>query len=517
MAGDDNSCMNLDRNNFQPVVGEVAEAVPAPKAEDQDISWNETRGVDCKRELLVMFLKNQIQVAPTMPILTLMLAFTCLPWVKPYTVFGWLTAALACQALQIYLSYFYFRKERSNSESNDWIGILSASEFLLGVCWVLPLFLFWSTASTLQSAYLVAFTMAVIAVRFLVVNSFLPVLGAGTGIMTLGVAMRCASMEEPIYFAMAGLIIVLEVFFLFVARQLGETARDMIRFRAEKDVLIDQLQNERDKAKSEKDRAEEANRAKSMFLANMSHELRTPLNAIMGFSEILAHELHGPLHNTKYKSYAGDINHSGRYLLDLIDDILDLSRIEAGRRDIEDEPLHIGDCVRSGVALLAGKARERAITIEVDVPDSLPRVMGEVRAVNQICINLLTNAVKFTPAGGKVQVSARRNALGAMVVSFKDNGPGIPPSELHRALHSFERGTSATRQAIDGAGLGLPIVKGLIELHGGEIAIESEPNVGTDVRITFPAKRVLAGPRGEVIAAPSIQSESQRKLIAITG
>lgn len=517
MTGEDTSCMTLDRNNFQPMAEQAVATAALPASEAANNESEETSEFDWKSELLVMFLRSQIQVAPTMPILTFMLAFTSLLWVKPYVVFGWLTAALTCQVLQIYLSYFYFRKDRRPSESSDWIGILSASEFLQGVCWVLPLFLFWHSATTLQCAYLVSFTMAVIAVRFLVVNSFLPVLGAGTGVMTLGVAMRCASMQEPIYFALAGLIIVMEVFFLFVARQLGETARDMVRFRSEKDTLIDQLQHERDKAKAEKDRAEEASLAKSMFLANMSHELRTPLNAIMGFSEILAHELHGPLNNIKYKSYAGDINHSGRYLLDLIDDILDLSRIEAGRRDIDEEPLHISDCVRSAVALLAGKAREKQIMVEIDVPDSVPRVMGEVRAINQICINLLTNAVKFTPPGGLVLVSTRRNSQGALVLSVKDNGPGIPPNEIHKAMHSFERGSMATRQAIDGAGLGLPIVKGLIELHGGEIEIESEPNVGTDVRIIFPARRVLAGPRGEVIAAPSVKSESQRKLISITG
>ncbi len=515
MVGGPEIAASLDRNNFPPV--EEPE-VSAPVAQEpSETGWASSTASDWKRELLILFLRNQIQVAPTMPILSLMLAFTSLMWVTPSIVVGWLTWALVCQALQIYLSYIYFRRDRPARETNDWIGILSASEFLQGMCWVVPLFAFWHTATTLQSAYLVSFTMAVIAVRFLVVNSFLPVLVAGTGIMTLGVAMRCASMLEPIYFALAGLIIVLEVFFLFVARQLGETATDMVKFRAQKDELIEQLQHERDKAKAEKQKAEEANRAKSMFLANMSHELRTPLNAIMGFSEILAAEMYGPLDNATYRSYAGDINQSGRYLLDLIDDILDLSRIEAGRRDISDEPFHVSACVRSGIALVAGKARSKHISIEVDLPESLPKLMGEVRAVNQIAINLLANAVKFTPQGGAIRISALRNASGALVLTFKDNGPGIPANEIHRALHSFERGSMATRQAIDGAGLGLPIVKGLIELHGGEIEIESTPGEGTSVHIIFPARRVLAGPRGEVIAAPTIHSESQRKLIAVTG
>ena len=143
--------------------------------------------------------------------------------------------------------------------------------------------------------------------------------------------------------------------------------------------------------------------------------------------------------------------------------------------------------------------------------------MGDLRGVNQILINLLTNAIKFTPVGGKVVVSAARNAAGAMVVSVKDNGPGIPAHELRTALDSFSRGAVATKEAVDGAGLGLSIVKGLMDLHGGDVSILSAEGEGTEVLITFPAYRVLTGPRGEVIAAPTVQSESQRKLIAITG
>jgi two-component system, cell cycle sensor histidine kinase PleC len=504
----------LDRRNF-PVEEQALASEPHVTVESE--TWSTSEQTGWKKELLTLFLRNQLQVAPTMPILSLMLAITSLMWVDPFQVFSWLTSALICQGLTIYMCGWYFKKDRTASVTNDWIGMMSAAEFLQGVCWVFPLFTFWQNASTLQSAYLVSFTMAVIAVRFLVVNSFLPVLAAGTGVMTLGVALRCTSMQEPIYFALAGLIIVLEVFFLFIARQLGDTARDMVRFRAQKDELIKELRLERDKATEEKARAEAANKAKSTFLATMSHELRTPLNAIMGFSEILEHEMLGPINVKAYKSYAGDIHHSGRYLLDLIDDILDLSRIEAGRREISEEPFHVRDCVNAAMALLTGKAREKRMGVSVAIDESLPKLLGDMRSVNQVFINLLTNAIKFTPEGGKVAIVATRDANGAMTVSVKDNGPGIPAHEIMTAMTSFARGSIATKQAIDGAGLGLPIVKGLMELHGGMIEILSEMGKGTDVRVTFPARRVLAGPRGEVIAAPGVQSESQRKLIAITG
>ena len=506
----------LDRNNFHSDE-QGSKAAAKPTSFEDDVVWERSEQASWKSELLALFLRNQLRVAPTMPLLTFMMAFTSLMWVKPVIVVLWLAAALACQATQIYLCYIYFRRERDQIEQHDWIGMLSASELLHGVCWVLPLFLFWQGANSLQSAYIVAFIMAIIAVRLLVVNNFMPVLIAGTGVMTIGVALRCVSQAEPIYFALAGLIIALEAFFLFIARQLGDTARDMVKFKTQKDELIEALRHERDKAEAEKIKAEDANRAKSTFLATMSHELRTPLNAIMGFSEILNREMFGPMSVSAYKDYAGDIHHSGRYLLDLINDILDLSRIEAGRRDIQEEPFAIQACVRAALTLLRAKAKEKAISITIDIEPSLPKLMGDVRAVNQVLINLLTNAIKFTPMGGKVVIRAVLNAAGAMVVSVKDNGPGIPPHEIHTALDSFARGAMATRQAIDGAGLGLPIVKGLMELHGGDISIKSAPGEGTEVIATFPARRVLTGPRGEVIAAPSVQSESQRKLIAITG
>jgi two-component system, cell cycle sensor histidine kinase PleC len=506
----------LERNNF-PVDEQRISATPAISDDQNDSTWEQNTQAPWKRELLTLFMRNQLRIAPTMPLLTFMLALTALLWVNPLVILGWLVAALACQAAQVYLCFTYFRKERNQIEQHEWIGMLSAAELLQGVCWVLPLFLFWQGATSLQDAYLVAFTMAIIAVRLLVVNNFMPVLIAGTGVMTIGVALRCASQPEPIYLAMAGLIIALEVFFLFVARQLGETARDMVKFKAQKDGLIEELRLERDKAEVERTKAEDANKAKSVFLATMSHELRTPLNAIMGFSEILQREMFGPMAVPAYKSYAGDINHSGRYLLDLINDILDLSRIEAGRRDIQEEPFGILACAKSAQALLNGKAVEKSISVSVQIEQSLPKLMGDIRGVNQVLINLLTNAIKFTQWGGEVVISAHLNPTGAMVVSVKDNGPGIPSHEINSALDSFARGSMATKQAIDGAGLGLPIVKGLMDLHGGDVNILSTIDEGTEVLVTFPAKRVLAGPRGEVIAAPSVRSESQRKLIAITG
>ncbi len=486
------------------------------KARFEDSLPNETT-FPWQRELLEMFLHNQLSLAPIMPILACVFGATALLWTSFVSVACWLFGVVGWNLLQLYMCKHYFKRIRNKDEQREWISMMAATELLQGMFWVIPLFSFWPHAGAEQGAFLVAAIMAVSAVRFMVVNNFMPVLIAGTGVMTLGVALRCVLQHDPVYLGLAGILITVEVFFLFIARQLQSTARDMIVYRNQKDLLIGELKDARDHAEHEKHKAEKANEAKTSFLANMSHELRTPLNAILGFSEILQRQLFGPLTNSTYIEYAGDINNSGRYLLGLINDILDISRIEAGRRDIREDPVSLADPLRHAKHLLEINAAQKNIMITVHVENGLPKVLGDERAIQQVAINLLTNAVKFTPANGAVRLSAVRISSGAVQVHVQDNGPGIPEEEQNIALSAFTRGRLATTKAVDGAGLGLSIVKGIMELHGGGIAIKSILGQGTNVICTFPAKRVLSGPREAEAERPDVRSETQRRLISLTG
>jgi two-component system, cell cycle sensor histidine kinase PleC len=486
----------------------AAHRVPDAGAE-QDERWS--------KDLLELFLRGQVYLAPVMPFLSLLIAFTALRWAPLDTVIAWTVGALGTHAIQVYLCHDYFKKSRTPTERAVWVGKITASEFLQAMCWVTSLYIFWPQSNMLDRAFLIAALMAANIVRFLIVSNYMPVLVAGTCVIALGIAARCIAEGGPIGVSLALLIIVLQAFFLFIARQMQDVAREMCQLRADKDDLIVELESERDKANAERQKAETANDAKSAFLANMSHELRTPLNAILGFSEILAREILGPLQNGTYKSYAGDIHSSGKHLLELINDILDLSRIEAGRAELREEPMSVFEAAETAKGLLDLRAHDKRIIVDLVIPQELPRIMADRRAINQVVINLLTNAVKFTQHGGKVVISATVADSGSLSLSVKDNGPGIPAHELSIATSAFARGSLATKKAIDGAGLGLPIVRGLVALHGGTMEIKSTPGSGTEVICTLPSYRVLSGPRGEILATADAKTDTQRTLIQLTG
>lgn len=233
--------------------------------------------------------------------------------------------------------------------------------------------------------------------------------------------------------------------------------------------------------------AESASKAKSEFLANMSHELRTPLNAIIGFSEMMQREMFGPLGDPRYREYSGDILSSGQHLLALINDILDMSKIEAGKLNLRPEPLDLQEIAEDTVRLVRTRADSGGLSIGIDIAHGLPDVEADYRALKQILLNLLSNAVKFTPRGGRVQVSAQPSPDGRVRVSVKDTGIGIAEADLSRLAKPFEQIESQHAKTQQGTGLGLALTKSLVERHGGVLEIESKPGLGTTVSFTLTA------------------------------
>ncbi len=274
----------------------------------------------------------------------------------------------------------------------------------------------------------------------------------------------------------------------FVTAPLILYSRDMIdqlrKSRTHLDIMSRRLA-------SSVEQAETANRAKSAFLANMSHELRTPLNAIMGFSEVMKDQVLGPLNNPRYVGYAGDIHASGRYLLGIINDILDLSKIEAGKMSLDSaSDFALANAVEASLAMVAPLAEKFGVRVIGGVTDGSVRLHAVDRMVRQILINILGNAIKFTPTGGDVRVRGMATADGGYALMISDSGIGMSQEEIGKAMTPFGQVENKMTATHTGTGLGLPLAKAMLELHGGTMTVNSTPHIGTTITLHFPAVRV---------------------------
>lgn len=255
--------------------------------------------------------------------------------------------------------------------------------------------------------------------------------------------------------------------------------------------------------------AELANRAKDEFLANMSHELRTPLNAILGFAQILEREMFGPLGSPKYLEYARDIYASGEHLLAVINDILDLAKTVSGKAELEETEVVLADVIAAAHHLVASAAEAAAVRLSVDIPGSLPWLKGDERRIMQVLLNLLSNAIKFTPEGGRVEVTAGVGADGSIVIEIADNGIGIAEEDLVKVFAPFGQVEEPLTRTYQGTGLGLPITRAFIELHGGELKMISRAGEGTKVTIIFPPERAIH-PDHETACRPARRRSARR-------
>ena len=454
---------------------------------------------DYDYELLVMFARNEIGAVVTMPAMAIIFALAAMFWAPPMEAVAWLSLVISAKVVLVENCRRFLALPVEQVNLKTWRRRLVFSEFLNGATWAGFALVGLSSPEAsvpetvfTSNVFLFATFIVLLAIRMSIGATVMGILYAGTFPMALVVVVRLMMAGDPFLMALASMAVGVQVYLVFLAMGLHSTAVAMHQFRAQKDVLIAELEEARLLSEEARRRAEAANKAKSRFLATMSHELRTPLNAIMGFSEVMNAELMGPIGNPVYKDYAKNIHDSGTHLLNLINEILDLSRIEAGRYELHEEPLTLADVAEDCVRLLKLRAQSKSVEIIEDYDYTLAQVWADQRALRQICLNLLSNALKFTPKGGQVTVTVGPTTDGGQYLSVLDTGPGIPAEEIPKVLQVFGQGSLAHESAEGGTGLGLPIVQNLIELHGGAFELLSELRKGTEAIATLPKQRVLS-------------------------
>jgi two-component system cell cycle sensor histidine kinase PleC len=444
------------------------------------------------RELLKLHARAVINGATAIPLLVLVIGTAGLFAGMGIDVLIWAMIAVACYGGLAFVAQRADRTEAADIDASAMRRNFLIAHFVSGLGWA------YFASLGCEDCRLDQFTVVKAVVILLAIAATALITSSLRGaliitfILPVGAyAFASVTPWMSVEAMMVGLLVLSLPFFSYVASRLNKSTLMLLSFRTEKDALIAELETAKSMSDEARRRAEEANLAKSRFLASMSHELRTPLNAVLGFSEVMSNEVLGPMGNATYREYSRDIHDSGQHLLDLINEILDLSRIEAGRYQLNEEPLTLLGLVEDCCHMMELKARNKGLRIIQDFEPTLPRIFADERAVRQITLNLLSNAVKFTPTGGEIRVRVGWTAGGGQYLSVKDNGPGIPADEIPVVLSAFGQGSIAIKSAEQGTGLGLPIVQGLLHLHGGEFQLHSKLREGTEAVAIFPPVRVM--------------------------
>src|SRR5215469_16615707 len=479
-----------------------ASAQRVREARDRLTSTSGTRPA-FDRELLRQYAQTRISASYVVILLVVSTGLLFGFWIRPITAVAWTCGILCVHAAIMRACARFLAEEPTPAASHKWRTRFVLLDLSSGLCWMA--ILTHPALDAVSDTVLMFLMLLVIAVSSMLAAN-LPIAAlAATVPVTVAIALNFALSGSFDNYVLAAFALAAEGYFALLAHRLHSTTLATLEARAEKDALIGELEQAKSISDEARHRAETANVDKSRFLAQMSHELRTPLNAILGFSEVMKSEIFGSHAVPVYKEYSADIHNSGQHLLNLINEILDLSRIEAGRYELNEEAVSLVNAVADCHHLLKLRASNRGITIHEVFEHAMPRIWGDERAIRQIVLNLLSNSIKFTPQGGEIWLKVGWTASGGQYLSVKDSGPGIPEDEIPIVLASFGQGSNSIKSAEQGAGLGLPIAKSLIDMHGGTFTLKSKLRIGTEVIVTFPPERVMSALAPIAEGSPPLQ------------
>ena len=397
---------------------------------------------------------------------------------------AWLAAIWVITGLRVAIWWRYRERCGNHADARLVARLLTASALLSGLVWGLPGAIFPPEQTIALQGFVVFVLGGMAAGAVVTLGSYLPAFFAFAVPAFVPTLARLGLEATMMTSVMAAMGLVFLVVIIGTTRTLNRTLTDSLRLQVEKSDLITQLTRARLDA-------EAASAAKSSFLAMISHELRTPLNAVLGFAQLIEQEVHGPIGHPKYREYLEHVSHSGAHLLQLIDEVMDISRSETGQLELNEEAFKPAPVLARSVELLLPHARRADVSLHKSIDDDLPVVRADPRRLRQILLNVLSNAIKFTPAGGQVKLVARRAACGGITVTVRDTGIGMSKEDLKVAFEYFGRGSNAIDRVIEGTGIGLPLTRYLLALHGGHMELASEPDRGTLVTLHFPAERVI--------------------------